>query len=334
MNKFVVITSIFPPTEAVRRFAGLGGWKIIVVGDRKTPEPWDCPAVRYVSVAEQQAMDFRIASRLPWNHYARKMLGYLLAIQEGADVIADSDDDNIPGNTWSFPPLTGNFEACPAEKGFVNVYRSFTDQMIWPRGFPLEMVRDPATRIPEDQLQAADLRIGVWQGLVDGEPDVDAVYRMIVGEKCHFTKRRPVVLNRGTVSPFNSQNTLFVRAMFPLLFLPATVSFRFTDILRGFAAQPIMWAADHYLGFAASDIIQRRNVHDLRNDFAQEVPCFLHAVQVVQIVREAVSSAVSVSENLRRVYAALRDAKLVTESELDLLDAWIADVRSLGVRQR
>ena len=38
--------------------------------------------------------DMSITDQLPWNHFGRKNLGYLYAIQHGADVIFDFDDDN------------------------------------------------------------------------------------------------------------------------------------------------------------------------------------------------------------------------------------------------
>ena len=37
MDKFIVITSIFPPTEAIEKFAKLKDWKVVLVGDIKTP---------------------------------------------------------------------------------------------------------------------------------------------------------------------------------------------------------------------------------------------------------------------------------------------------------
>lgn len=36
MKKSIVITSIFQPTEAVTSFAGLDGFQVIVIGDKKT----------------------------------------------------------------------------------------------------------------------------------------------------------------------------------------------------------------------------------------------------------------------------------------------------------
>ena len=37
LKKFIVITSIFPPTEAVTAFSGLKDYQLVVVGDKKTP---------------------------------------------------------------------------------------------------------------------------------------------------------------------------------------------------------------------------------------------------------------------------------------------------------
>jgi len=40
-NKFIIITSINPPTEAVKAFASWNGWTTLVVGDRKSPKKWE-----------------------------------------------------------------------------------------------------------------------------------------------------------------------------------------------------------------------------------------------------------------------------------------------------
>jgi len=39
-DKWVVITTIRSPTDAVRMLADQPGWKMVVVGDRKTPNAW------------------------------------------------------------------------------------------------------------------------------------------------------------------------------------------------------------------------------------------------------------------------------------------------------
>ena len=42
MKKHIVITSIFDPTEAVIAFSKMKDNQLIVVGDKKTPQDWNC----------------------------------------------------------------------------------------------------------------------------------------------------------------------------------------------------------------------------------------------------------------------------------------------------
>ncbi len=115
-------------------------WQVIVVGDRKTPADWSCENVLYLSPATQATLPWSIVPRLPWNHYCRKMLGYLKAIEQGASLIADLDDDNIPLHDWGIVPAQASYDTV-TESGFVNVYKFFTDAFIWPRGFPIDQIR-------------------------------------------------------------------------------------------------------------------------------------------------------------------------------------------------
>jgi hypothetical protein len=327
MKKAIVITSIAHPTEAVKKLARQPSWTLFVVGDRKSPRDWHHPEVTYLSAAAQEKMDFRVTPLLPWNHYARKMLGYLSAIASGATLLVDIDDDNIPKPDWDVPPFDGPYHTTAVDQGFVNIYTWFSDQFIWPRGFPLNRIRDEQTLVKPSGLTTRSARIGVWQGLADQDPDVDAIYRLTANRSCWFKEREPVALARGTVCPFNSQNTAFTEPLFALLYLPAHVPFRFTDILRGLVAQPILWAAGYQLGFTRATVIQERNPHDLLKDFESEIPCYLWAERIVEIVSGVVTSRMSVADNLRSAYGALRRQDMVTAAELDLLEAWLRDLQ-------
>ena len=177
MSKYIVITSINNLTEAVRKFAEVESWHVVLVGDKKTPSIDKYPNVTFLSVEEQKKLGFELYDFCPFNHYARKNLGYLYAIKRGAKFIADTDDDNFPYDYWggdiTFKPCT--MEIVSGSK-FINAYKFFTDEFIWPRGFPLSIVSDksiPKTSTMHNQ------RIGVWQGLADRDPDVDAIYRLI-----------------------------------------------------------------------------------------------------------------------------------------------------------
>ena len=39
-DKWIVVTSIAQPTEQVKKLAVVEGWKLLVVGDSKTPKDW------------------------------------------------------------------------------------------------------------------------------------------------------------------------------------------------------------------------------------------------------------------------------------------------------
>lgn len=324
----IVITSIFEPSEAITSFAGMTGHTTIVAGDNKTPANWNHPNTEYLSVEKQQSIGRHLNKVLPYNHYCRKMIGYLYAMQNNASCIIDTDDDNHPKQNWQFPEAEGMFDCIQGDKGFINIYQLYTDQKIWPRGLPLKKIKQKQNL--EAFIGKTNCKVGIWQGLVDGDPDVDAIYRLTDDTPCYFNERAPVVLAPGTISPFNSQNTLYCKELFELLYLPAHVTFRFTDILRGLIAQPIMWQEGYQLGFTEATVVQKRNEHDYFKDFLSEIPVFRYADDVIDITTGAVVAGQSISDNLMNVYHALCKKDIVPAQELEILEAWLLDVQEIN----
>lgn len=329
LKKFIVITSIFDPTEAVLEFSKKENYQLIVVGDKKTPENWYCNNVDYISTIQQEVLEFELAKTLPYHHYCRKMLGYLKAIQNGAEIIVDTDDDNIPKRTWGFPEFDGKHNYITENQGFINIYQLYTNQKIWARGLPLSLI---ATQFGlEKNLSVKICKVGIWQGLADGAPDVDAIYRLTSNAPCFFDEREPIVLGDGTISPFNSQNTIIRKELFPLLYLPTYVTFRFTDILRGLVAQPIMWLYGYQLGFTNATVIQKRNAHDYMNDFISEIPMYQHVNKIIELVSKSISGNESIEKNLYNAYLSLLEADIVCNNEMLTLKAWLKDLEKLNL---
>ena len=329
MRRFIVITSIFEPTEAVIEFSRQKDYQVIVVGDKKTPSSWHCNNVIYLSVSEQEDLGFKLTRDLPYNHYCRKMLGYLYAISEKADVIIDTDDDNIPRPGWGFPEFTGSYPQIPENLGFVNIYELYTSQKIWPRGYPLRHIKK-ASSIPHEKISNQEVKVGIWQGLANEDPDVDAVYRLTSDQLCIFEDNGPYVLDRGTVTPINSQNTAFLKELFVLLYLPSLVTFRFTDILRGLVAQPIMWQCGYRLGCTNATVTQERNPHDYMKDFESEIPMYLYSERIVELVSASISGDQSIEDNLYAAYLGLNKAGIVCKEEINCLEAWLIDYSKYG----
>jgi hypothetical protein len=117
--------------------------------------------------------------------------------------------------------------------------------------------------------------------------------------------------------------------LFPLLYLPAFVTFRFTDILRGYIAQPILQAAGYRLGFTEATVYQERNEHNLLHDFKDEIPFYLNATRCIEIIEDSVQKGNSIQDNLQEVYHALIKKEIVPNQEMQLLEAWLQDVSQL-----
>lgn len=327
MSTAIIITTINPPTKTIEEVCRQGKARLIVIGDKKTPSDWNYPGADYYGIDQQRDLVPNLADALPFNHYGRKNIGYVFAAQSGADVIVDTDDDNIPNDDWYIPSQKGVFDAVPDNKGFVNVYSAFTEQHIWPRGLPLQEVLNPKSSLHSTSLQASLQSVGVWQGLANGDPDVDAVYRLVLNKPCTFDNRPPIVLGEGTLCPYNSQNTVTYREFFPLLYLPSFVNFRFTDILRGLIGQVILWEHGARLGFFEATVFQDRNEHDFFKDFLDEEPCFRYPYDVIDVVKSAVEPGSSVPEQLLQAYIALSKTGIVDGArELPLLEIWLSDM--------
>lgn len=331
MTKAIVITTINKPTLAVERIAAMRpDWNFIVVGDNKTPLDWSHPGVRYLSVAEQKTLPGRFSQICPWNHYCRKNVGYLEAIRLGSEVIAETDDDNIPYDSFVADVSRSVTGSRVAKSGWENIYTHFVDTRIWPRGFPLELINDSLReRSPLEPTGPVDCLI--QQFLADGDPDVDAVFRLTNDQPTTFGEGT-IVLERGTYCPFNSQNTIFWPEVYPLLYLPSYVSFRMTDIWRSFVAQECLYRMGGHLAFRSATVRQVRNEHSYIRDFEDEISGYLANARIMDTLSklDLSSERADVGNNLYACYEALVSIGVVPERELPLLRAWLDDLGEIA----
>jgi hypothetical protein len=320
----IVITGIHGKTPSIEAYERMPGWHVIVVGDRKSIPIASSQTLTYLSMDDQRDLGFSYTALCPENHYSRKNIGYLYALQQGAESMYDTDDDNVPLPEWK-EPEHAEVMAGESATGFANVYRYFGDTFCWPRGFPLDALHGEEMNVA---VPDAPLEVGVWQSLADSDPDVDAIFRMVFPGRVSFERKTPLVLRAGTYSPFNSQATFWKRAAAPLLYLPSTVSFRFTDILRGYIAQRLLWEQGIHVGFTSPLVRQDRNAHDLMSDFESEVPCQLQ-VRPLALTLQGMALGSDAFANVRSVYAALSEAKIVEKGEVAACAAWLSDAEAI-----
>lgn len=328
----VVITTINSPTpglEAIATWTRSSGFPLIVVGDRKSPEDFSLEGADFWSLPRQLDSDYAFARACPVGHYARKCLGYLVAMRTGAKVIVETDDDNLPRQEF-FAERRLNVTAPVAhDADWVNVYAWYTDDDCWPRGLPLDRIRQVPPAF--ESLEIRSVPCPIQQGLADEDPDVDAIFRLTRPLPVHFRKDRNVALTGNSWCPFNSQNTTWFADAFPLMYLPATCSFRMTDIWRSFVAQRIAAANGWGLLFHGPTVWQERNAHDLLRDFREEVSGYLNNATIMANLAKAELPAGSehMADNLRVCYRILLEMRLVEPVELDLLDAWLSDIAAI-----
>jgi hypothetical protein len=319
----LIITSISAPNAAMKSFAdgcSKSGIDFIVVGDSKSPKDFKLDGCRFISIEEQRSLPFKLAKLLPEKHYGRKNLGYLLS--KNKSVIIETDDDNFPRKEFWNKKLDFTEARSISDHGWVNAYRYFSNENIWPRGFPLEELQNCKNSGDAQSKKISNAMI--IQGLADENPDVDAVYRMTMKLPFRFEKKDPLVLGKGTWCPFNSQNTVWKKEAFPLMYLPSYCSFRMTDIWRSFIAQRIAWTCGWNILFHSADVWQERNDHSLLKDFEDEVPGYVNNAKMSRMLEdlELKNGAENICENLLRCYRLVIENDWVGKEEMALINSW------------
>ncbi|XP_046365358.1 probable glycosyltransferase STELLO1 [Haliotis rufescens] len=337
-NRWIVVTTISYPTSDIKFLAGIPGWKVVVVGDTKTPRDWRYPNCIFLSLDDQYGLGFETTSHLPERSYARKTVGYLFAIAHGAQIIYETDDDNRPLD------LLKQFILDPTMWGLLykgeklfNPYRHFGQPTLWPRGYPLGSVGENITLEYElNHWQTPSIQ----QGVVNGDPDVDALFRL-TRKQTHsqinvtFDDRAPpAIVPAGVFSPFNSQNTLFLYDALWALLIPTTTTFRVCDIWRGYWAQRLLWEMGGNLGFFPPNAFQKRNSHSYLIDANDEKDLYFQTERLVTFLSKWRCGAdKSFFDCLKRLSKDMCENNFWKESDVILTSMWIRDLNTIGYEE-
>lgn len=315
--KACVLTTIHGPNlEFIEKVSSLG-YSLIVAGDLKTPPSWKkIPNVVYLDYQDQIKLFPKLGKLIPTNNYARKNFAYLYAIKENASTVWELDDDNYPQvnpeSKLSGAPLYSTNEP------WLNPYPLFYGKQIWPRGFPLNRVRESMVEItlekfaPKSTLDYRDFLedIHVVQFLANGNPDVDAICRLTnenFSEDMKSNFEGIIRLESKARSPMNTQNTLWLkREGFKFLFHPFSVNQRYSDIYKMYIAQTFC-----RVGLGGATVIQNRNPHDLFKDFIDELPMYSGVENLVRTL-----DSFKVNFSLTEVYVKLNELEMASKSDL------------------
>jgi|WetSurMetagenome_2_1015567.scaffolds.fasta_scaffold137461_2 hypothetical protein len=310
-------------------------------------EKWKNLGGRYFITLDRRAGDRRHASidyiepdrsplsqyeqLCPHNSYSRKNIAFVEAARSGVQYIFETDDDNvitdyslIASNLSAFAQL-GTPHRPPKE---LNLYKSIysTTDNIWARGFPLQWIETP----PEFEREEASSFTGVVQFLINGNPDVDAIFRLVKSNDLNIpinADSLPITLFKQ-YHPFNSQATLWPRQFFSLCYLPSTCSFRMTDIWRGYIAQRILYQLGYSVKFERPSCNQIRNSHLLHKDFFDEYDGYKQSELVINTLKLSMLPRAEMAEMLLTAYDKLIAIGIFAELERTLLTAFLEDIEA------
>ncbi len=331
-HRWVIFTTVNPPTKQIQRLCALPGWSKLVVGDTKTNPAWRMDGCLFLSIEHQLDLGYQITELLPFKRYERKLVGYLFAIQAGAEVIYDTDDDNIP--IYDEPVVLAT-KVCAAvvqsQDIAVNAYAHFGRPDLYNRGLPLNMALSSKFNIKK----YADVNAFVQQGLVEIDPDLDALQRLLRTESetsnVHFEGAEALAFPIGNYQPINSQNTVFHKEAFWGLLLPITTLWREDDIFRGYWLQRLLWEINGSLLYTGSTAYQLRNPHDFMLDLAQEINMYKNTPKMLKFLNEWIcSEGLSIEQCVLNVHIDLSKEGYIGNADVDIAKAWVSDLSSLG----
>ena len=264
MKKFIISTTINPPTEAIKKFDNLKDWNLIVSGDLKTPPNYKLKNGIYISPKDQEKISKKLSNLIGWNCIQRRNFAMIMAYKQGADIIATIDDDNIPFANWGKNLL---IEKKVKAKKYITKEDAFDPisvtnyKHLWHRGFPLQILKNKNKRKDSKNINSNfDVQADFW----NGDPDIDAICRMEHAPECKFqTSVFPFTSNK--MSPFNSQNTYLKRKVMEHYFLFPHIG-RMDDIWASYYVE----AKGFKVLYNKPSVYQQRNVHDLTKDMKKE----------------------------------------------------------------
>jgi hypothetical protein len=254
-------------------------WTLVVIGDKKTPKGYQLKNGIYVSPEEQEKYDPDLSAAIGWNCIQRRNFGLLWAHALQADIVAVVDDDNIPYVGWGENLL---IDRSTAVNYFENDLPAFdpvgatNEKHLWHRGYPLQLIPQRNYQKVSKKQITADVQADFW----DGDPDIDAVCRMIYAPECKF---EPAFFPLGSdkIAPFNSQNTFIKAGWLADYFLFPHVG-RMDDIWAAYYIQ----AKGAKVVFNKASVYQRRNVHNLVVDMKREYLGYENNLDIVTKIIE------------------------------------------------
>lgn len=297
----------------------------------------------YHSANAQRALGWQSAEKMGWFTTCRRNIGFLEAVKRGAELIVTLDDDNAPKHTDQLHVIesffddssevdvvsssTGWFDPgslCLAKDSFGN------ETFVTHRGYPLNERHNKPT-ISYNIAEA--MPIGVHAGLWFGEPDIDAIERMVINPDV-FHIEPSVKLARGTWAPFDSQSTVFLAKLMPMMMCWPHIG-RYDDIWASYLARCIMDELGYSVMYGHPAVSQDRNPHDLMQDLRNELLGMQHTPMIIEFLRQVDFTGhtddilTMIANAFNTLVVHMPNKSVIPPWTAEAMDAWLQDCETL-----
>ncbi len=286
MKKIIVTTTIYNISLALRKFATFRDWKLIIVGDKKTPHEeyikfdLENDNVQYMTPKYQEENWKETSDLLGWNCIQRRNIGYLEALKQGGDIIASIDDDNIPLDNWGKNILIGKKTTVYYYENNDIVFDPIgvtNYKKLWHRGFPVQHLskKNDKCKITIKEI-IPDIQADFW----NGDPDIDAFCRLEHKPMCFFDDKY-FPFSTNSFSPFNSQNTFFSRKALEKYVLIPNIG-RMDDIWGSYLLESLGFT----VVYNKATVFQDRNIQNLTNNLKGEYIGYENTINLLKDIKD------------------------------------------------
>ncbi|RNA37623.1 transmembrane (DUF288) [Brachionus plicatilis] len=341
VEKWIVISTYLPPTNKFKILSKNVDFQPLVVGDKKTNKLWHKNNEIFLSIEIQKQSGLKSHSSIPFNSYARKNIGYLYAIKNGAKFIFDTDNDksanvDLESNFVYDENDKGLINDDPASKRMVNPYAHFGQPFIYPRGFPLDEIQKSF----DNSYVSGPRKVSVvQQGIFNGDSAIDAMFpfsKKLNNQQINIKfdeSAPPFQVPLYKMAPYTSKNTLISYAGFWSLYLPHSVSSQLVDIWRSYWAQRLMWLLNQTVSFSYANAYKSSYTNLYLKD--SEGDNYIHLVtkSFVDFLFEWKCLYNFFYECMIQLTVNMAEEGFWDKSEINSIKNWIFDLQSVGYQE-
>eukprot|EP00884_Botryococcus_braunii_P019085 jgi/Botrbrau1/5860/Bobra.0366s0041.2 len=343
----ILPTSAPEPTIGIKHLASLTAWQLLLIPLLEPQQTWPLPRVEYLDNLKVDGMKCSVAALLPRGSEGLRMLGHLFAYAHGAKFTLDATDDTRPVQGSEIPilplPAVVNMYVPPVGAHLMNVHHYFGSPRTWPAGYPVELLGEPQSRF----VRRAGVRPFIQHGLSD-TVGAEGAWELLTGTSRWLGNLvptgGPLALPRGVFCPFGAQRVVFSREATWASFVPQSLSPRTALLVRSLMAQALLWEVGGHTTFLpppepsmrtfsllnrlkkGADPVKGEEVHVNITEVQDELSWQSRLPALVQLLHGLRLPGTRLPDRLRALAAVLRKHQWLDDSDVKLMEAWIADL--------